>query len=118
MADKFRPEYDMKSLLKGGVRGKYAQKYREWPNFVLLDPPDGGTHVEMKPGDKTVLPSAAVVVQAGWYPRRAAFQEALSPIENGFAMTAQPVSARIYSEAFIGPQNDLGPFRKTAFSFA
>lgn len=32
--DELRPEYDMKSLLKGGVRGKY----REGTNLVLLEP--------------------------------------------------------------------------------
>ena len=31
-------EYDMKSLLKDGVRGKYAKKYREGTNLVLLEP--------------------------------------------------------------------------------
>jgi hypothetical protein len=36
--DELRPEYDMKSLLKGGVRGKYAARYREGSNLVLLEP--------------------------------------------------------------------------------
>ena len=36
--DELRPEYDLKSLLKGGMRGKYAQKYREGTNLVLLEP--------------------------------------------------------------------------------
>jgi len=36
--DELRPEYDMKSLLKGGVRGKYAARYREGTNLVLLEP--------------------------------------------------------------------------------
>jgi hypothetical protein len=36
--DELRPEYDMKSLLKGAVRGKYAQRYREGTNLVLLEP--------------------------------------------------------------------------------
>ena len=36
--DDLRPEYDMKSLLKDGVRGKYAQQYREGTNLVLLEP--------------------------------------------------------------------------------
>lgn len=36
--DELRPEYEMKSLLKGGVRGKYAKKYREGTNLVLLEP--------------------------------------------------------------------------------
>lgn len=38
MNDELRPEYDLKSLLKSGVRGKYAKKYREGTNLVLLDP--------------------------------------------------------------------------------
>jgi len=36
--DELRPEYDMKSLLKGGVRGKYAARYRTGTNLVLLEP--------------------------------------------------------------------------------
>jgi hypothetical protein len=32
-----RPEYDF-SQLKGRVRGKYADRYREGTNLVLLDP--------------------------------------------------------------------------------
>ena len=36
--DDLRPEYDMKSLLKGGVRGKYAARYRAGTNLVLLEP--------------------------------------------------------------------------------
>jgi hypothetical protein len=36
--DELRPEYDLKSLLKDGVRGKYAQTYREGTNLVLLEP--------------------------------------------------------------------------------
>ncbi len=38
MNDELRPEYDLKSLLKGGVRGKYAKKYRAGTNLVLLEP--------------------------------------------------------------------------------
>ena len=36
--DELRPEYDMKSLLKDGVRGKYAKRYRAGTNLVLLEP--------------------------------------------------------------------------------
>ena len=36
--DELRPEYDMKSLLKGGVRGKYAKRYQAGTNLVLLEP--------------------------------------------------------------------------------
>ena len=35
--DDLRPEYDF-SKLKGHVRGKYVDRYREGTNLVLLDP--------------------------------------------------------------------------------
>ena len=38
LEDDLRPEYDLKSLLKDGVRGKYAHRFRESTNIVLLDP--------------------------------------------------------------------------------
>jgi hypothetical protein len=36
-SDELRPEYDMKQLLKGAVRGKYAERYAAGTNLVLLD---------------------------------------------------------------------------------
>ena len=36
--DDHRPEYDMKSLLKGAVRGKYAKAAQAGTNLVLIDP--------------------------------------------------------------------------------
>ena len=36
--DELRPEYDLRQLLKGGVRGKYAKSYHAGTNLVLLDP--------------------------------------------------------------------------------
>ena len=36
--DDLRPEYDLKELLKGGVRGKYAKRYAAGSNVVLLEP--------------------------------------------------------------------------------
>ncbi len=33
-SDDLRPEYDF----RGGVRGKYAQRFREGTNLVVLDP--------------------------------------------------------------------------------
>ncbi len=36
MDDELRPEYDLSQLLKGGVRGKYAERYKEGTNLVLL----------------------------------------------------------------------------------
>jgi len=35
--DDLRPEYDL-SQLKGGVRGKHYQRYRQGTNLSLLDP--------------------------------------------------------------------------------
>jgi hypothetical protein len=35
--DDLRPEYDL-SKLKGGVRGKYAKRFREGTNLILLSP--------------------------------------------------------------------------------
>lgn len=35
--DDLRPEYDF-SQMKGGVGGKYVERYREGTNLVLLDP--------------------------------------------------------------------------------
>ena len=36
--DELRSEYDLAELLKGGVRGKYAARYRAGTNVVLLAP--------------------------------------------------------------------------------
>ena len=38
MDDELRPEYDIRQLLQGGARGKYAKRYRAGTNLVLLDP--------------------------------------------------------------------------------
>lgn len=35
--DEIRPEYDAE-LLRQGVRGKYAQRFREGTNIIVLDP--------------------------------------------------------------------------------
>jgi len=37
-SDDLRPEYDLSQLLKTGVRGKYAERFREGTNLVLLAP--------------------------------------------------------------------------------
>jgi len=36
--DDLRPEYDLRRLLKRGIRGKYAKRYHAGTNLVLLDP--------------------------------------------------------------------------------
>ena len=38
MDDELRPEYDMRQLLKGAARGKYAKRYQAGTNLILLDP--------------------------------------------------------------------------------
>jgi hypothetical protein len=38
MEDDLRPEYDLKQLLKGGVRGKYVERYQAGTNLVRLAP--------------------------------------------------------------------------------
>ncbi|MEJ5198960.1 MAG: hypothetical protein WHX53_08560 [Anaerolineae bacterium] len=35
MDDELRPEYDLAELLKGGVRGKYVERYRAGTNLRL-----------------------------------------------------------------------------------
>ena len=37
MEDELRSEYDF-AQMKGGVRGKYVERYRAGTNLVLLDP--------------------------------------------------------------------------------
>ena len=37
MDDELRPEYDL-AQLQGGVKGKYAELYRQGTNLVLLEP--------------------------------------------------------------------------------
>ena len=37
MEDELRSEYDF-TQMKGGVRGKYVERYRRGTNLVLLDP--------------------------------------------------------------------------------
>lgn len=36
--DDLHPEYDFRRLLKAGVQGKYAERFREGTNLVLLAP--------------------------------------------------------------------------------
>ena len=36
--DELQPEYDLRELLRHAVKGKYAARYRQGTNLVLLDP--------------------------------------------------------------------------------
>lgn len=57
--DELRPEYDRNSLLKDGVRGKYANKYREGTNLVLLEP----DVAKAFPNDKAVNDALRLVIK-------------------------------------------------------
>ena len=64
-ADELRPEYDLSELLAGGVRGKYAARYREGTNLVLLAP----DVAEMFPDEKAVNEALRLVMQLARIPR-------------------------------------------------
>src|SRR5574339_565252 len=57
--DELRSEYDLESLLKGGVRGKYAARYRAGTNLVLLEP----EVAEAFPNDKAVNDALKLVMK-------------------------------------------------------
>ena len=57
--DELRREYDLKSLLKGGVRGKYAARYRAGTNLVLLEP----EVAKAFPNDKAVNDALKLVMK-------------------------------------------------------
>ena len=38
LVNDLRPEYDLAKLLKTGVQGKYAERFRAGTNLVLLEP--------------------------------------------------------------------------------
>ena len=57
--DELRPEYNMKSLLKEGVRGKYAKRYRAGTNLVLLEP----EVAKAFPNDKAVNEALKLVMK-------------------------------------------------------
>ena len=58
-ADELRPEYDLGKILKGGVQGKYADRYREGTNLVLLAP----DVAEAFPTDEAVNEALRLVIR-------------------------------------------------------
>jgi len=58
--DELRPEYEI-SELKGGVRGKYLQRYREGTNLAILAPEVRAAF----PTDESVNNALRSVMQAG-----------------------------------------------------
>jgi len=50
MQNELRPEYDF-SRMKGGIRGKYVERYRSGANLVILNPAEAfpGADKEVRP---------------------------------------------------------------------
>jgi hypothetical protein len=63
--DELRPEYDF-SKMTGGARGKYAERYKDGTNLVLLSP-DVAAHF---PDDRSVNATLRRVIRAGKRPVR------------------------------------------------
>lgn len=59
LEDDLRPEYNLSELLKNGTRGKYAERYREGTNLVLLAP----DVAEVFPDAETVNEALRLVIQ-------------------------------------------------------
>ena len=57
--DELLPEYDLKSLLKNAVRGKYAQRYRKGTNLILLEP----ELLKFFPNEKAVNDTLRLVIE-------------------------------------------------------
>ncbi len=64
--DELRPEYDLHELLEGGVRGKYAERYRAGTNLVLLDP----DVAKAFPTEQAVNEALRLVIQLTKIPER------------------------------------------------
>ena len=58
-SDDLRPEYDLRELLKNGVQGKYADRFQEGTNLVLLD----SDVMETFPNDKAVNEALRLVIK-------------------------------------------------------
>lgn len=63
--DDLRPEYDFRKLLKGGIQGKYASRFREGTNLVLLE----RDVAEAFPSDESVNEALRLVIQLKKLPR-------------------------------------------------
>jgi hypothetical protein len=66
MNDDLRPEYDLRVLLKDGVRGKYVDRYRAGTNLVLLEP----DVAKAFPDETAVNEALRLVIQLGEIQRR------------------------------------------------
>jgi hypothetical protein len=64
LEDELLPEYDLNALLKGGIRGKYAERYQKGTNLVLLDP----DIAKAFPDEKSVNDALRLVMQLARLP--------------------------------------------------
>jgi hypothetical protein len=64
-ADDLRAEYDLGELLKTGVQGKYADRFQEGTNLVLLDE----DVAEAFPTDQAVNEALRLVIQLKRLPK-------------------------------------------------
>jgi len=63
--DDLRPEYDLRELLKDGVQGKYADRFQEGTNLVLLD----SDVAEAFPNDEAVNEALRLVIKLTKLPK-------------------------------------------------
>lgn len=73
--DELRPEYDLSQLLKGGIRGKYAERYQAGTNLALLEP----DVAQAFPNDEAVNEALRLVLQISKLHLRA---DASLPVQN------------------------------------
>jgi hypothetical protein len=66
--DDLRSEYDLENLLKDGVQGKYAERYRAGTNLVRLDP----DVAEVFQDDESVNQALRLVMKLSELSRKAA----------------------------------------------
>ncbi len=64
-SDDLRPEYDLRELLKDGVQGKYADRFQEGTNLVLLD----SDVAEAFPNDEAVNEALRLVIKLTKLPK-------------------------------------------------
>jgi hypothetical protein len=59
MNDDLLPEYDLRTLLQGGERGRYVERYKAGTNLVLLEP----DIAKVFPDEKSVNEALRLVIE-------------------------------------------------------
>jgi len=75
--DELRPEYELKRLLKGGVRGKYVERYRAGTNLVRLAPDVAWAF----PTEEAVNEALRLVIKMRQIPITVSVEDAEMPVE-------------------------------------